>query len=49
MGLIDIDYSNNETEELKFFKVDAIPPDMDLINPNWLLDALAKNKQPFVR
>lgn len=47
--LIDIDYSNSETEELKFFKVDAIPPDMDLINPYWLQDALAKNTQPFVR
>jgi len=43
------DFSNSETQELKFFKEDDLPVDMDMINPNWLSDALTKNAPAFFR
>jgi 8-oxo-dGTP diphosphatase len=42
-------FSNNETQELKFFAKDALPEDMALINEHWLADAMDKNKQVFIR
>jgi 8-oxo-dGTP diphosphatase len=46
---IDPGFSNNETQELKFFKIDDIPSDLALINPYWLTDALNNDKTVFVR
>ena len=42
-------FSNNETQELKFFSTDQLPVDFALINPNWLSDALNKEKIVFIR
>ena len=42
-------FSNNETQELKFFKPGNIPDDLALINDNWLTDALNKEEKVFVR
>ena len=46
---IDPGFSNNETQELKFFKIDDIPNDLALINPYWLTDALNNDNTVFVR
>jgi 8-oxo-dGTP diphosphatase len=46
---IEDDFSNNETLELKYFSPDDLPIDMDIINPNWLEDALDKKTAVFVR
>ncbi|MGE5107562.1 MAG: NUDIX domain-containing protein [Sphingobacteriales bacterium] len=46
---INPDFSNNETKELKFFKLDNLPSDLALINSNWLTDALNKDEAVFVR
>jgi 8-oxo-dGTP diphosphatase len=43
------DFSNEETQELRFFPVDNIPRDFALINPNWLTDALNKTSTVFIR
>lgn len=43
------DFSNDETQELKFFKPENIPDDLALINSNWLEDALSKIGITFVR
>lgn len=48
-GSIPPGFSNNETQELCFFKLNNIPTDLALINPNWLTDALSKNEMAFVR
>jgi len=48
-GSIPPNFSNNETQELRFFKPGDIPTDLALINPNWLIDALSKNEMAFVR
>ena len=42
-------FSNNETQELKFFTPGAVPDQMALINKNWLVDALSKSKDVFIR
>lgn len=42
-------FSNNETQELKFFPTDEIPDDLALVNEHWLNDALEKNKGIFIR
>ena len=47
--IIPINFSNNETQELKFFSPENIPADLALINSNWLADALSKNEMAFVR
>lgn len=44
-----MDFSNNETQELKFFFPNDIPEDMALINPYWLSDALDKKGSTFIR
>jgi 8-oxo-dGTP diphosphatase len=46
---IPLNFSNNETVELKFFKPENIPADMALINPFWLTDAMNKQEQVFIR
>ena len=48
-NVIPINFSNNETKELKFFNPGNLPADMALINANWLEDALSKNEMAFVR
>jgi 8-oxo-dGTP diphosphatase len=42
-------FSNNETQELKFFSTDKLPVDFTTINPNWLTDALNNEKAVFIR
>lgn len=42
-------FSNNETQELKFFSAQNIPSDLALMNANWLQDALNKNETVFIR
>jgi 8-oxo-dGTP diphosphatase len=42
-------FSNNETQALQFFSPENIPPDMALINANWLTDALDRRKMVFIR
>lgn len=46
---IDQSFSNNETKELRYFPVDAIPEEMATINPEWLKDALNDNGKVFIR
>ena len=46
---IPVDFSNDETQELKFFDTNNIPADMALINPNWLTDAMNTKEQVFIR
>lgn len=46
---ISLNFSNDETRELKFFKPDSLPDDLALINSNWLTDALNKEKMIFIR
>lgn len=42
-------FSNNETQELKFFSTKELPVDFALINPNWLADVLNKEETVFIR
>ena len=42
-------YSNNETQQLKFFSPGATPADLAQIHPCWLKDALEKSSHVFVR
>ena len=42
-------FSNNETQELKFFNPENMPADLALINSNWLTDALSKREIAFIR
>ena len=42
-------FSNNETQELKFFTPEAIPSELALINSNWLSDALSRKETVFIR
>eukprot|EP01137_Pigoraptor_chileana_P022934 Opistho-2@88458 len=46
---INPNVSNNETQELKYFKPENLPNDFALINANWLTDALNKDETVFVR
>jgi len=48
-GDIPSNFSNNETQELRFFHPENIPADLALINANWLADALSKNEIAFIR
>jgi len=43
------EFSNNETQQLKFFETASIPSEMAQISPHWLQDALDKNNRVFVR
>ncbi|MEJ8843315.1 NUDIX domain-containing protein [Lacibacter sp. H375] len=42
-------FSNNETQELKFFSPDQLPGELANINPYWLSDALNKDSSVFIR
>ena len=42
-------FSNNETQELKFFSTDQLPENLATINPYWLSDAMTKEKTVFIR
>lgn len=46
---INPNFSNTETQELKFFNPGNLPQDFALINSNWLTDALNKEEKVFVR
>jgi ADP-ribose pyrophosphatase YjhB (NUDIX family) len=48
-GSIGAGFSNNETQELKYFSPSAIPGDLALLNPNWLRDAMNKKERVFIR
>lgn len=48
-GHISHHFSNNETQELRFFSPADIPTDLALINPWWLQDALDRRPAPFIR
>lgn len=43
------DFSNDETQELRFFSPKHLPSDLALIHPHWLTDALSKSVSAFVR
>jgi 8-oxo-dGTP diphosphatase len=42
-------FSNDETQELKFFSTDQLPLEFATINPYWLSDALNKDSSVFIR
>ncbi len=42
-------FSNNETQELRFFRPESIPADLALSNSNWLTDALNRMEKVFIR
>jgi 8-oxo-dGTP diphosphatase len=42
-------FANNESEEFAYFPLDALPKEIDLINPFWLTDALAETASAFIR
>lgn len=46
---IDINFSNEETLELKFFNTNEIPENLDQVNSYWLSDALSKSERVFIR
>jgi 8-oxo-dGTP pyrophosphatase MutT (NUDIX family) len=46
---IPSDISNAETERFEYFPLHALPREIDLINPYWLVDALAESSRAFVR
>ena len=41
--------TNQESEELAYFSLDALPTPMDMINPYWLPDALDVKAGAFIR
>jgi 8-oxo-dGTP diphosphatase len=49
LGPIQADITNAETEKFSYFPLDALPQEIDLINPFWLTDALAESTKAFVR
>ncbi|TXJ23651.1 MAG: NUDIX domain-containing protein [Chitinophagaceae bacterium] len=46
---IPVGFSNNETQELKFFHPDNIPEELALVNEHWLSDALERSTGIFIR
>jgi 8-oxo-dGTP diphosphatase len=48
-GSIPDNFSNNETQELRFFDPKDIPDEMALINAYWLNDAMNKSDGVFLR
>lgn len=42
-------FSNEETQELRFFPKHALPSALAQVNPYWLQDALDKKAAPFMR
>jgi len=43
------DITNAETETFSYFPLNALPENIDLINPFWLTDALAESGKAFIR
>lgn len=41
--------ANTETVAIDFFHPDDLPHDLDLVNPNWLTDALHARPEAFIR
>lgn len=48
-GEIDLSFSNEETAELRFFPVTALPQELAQINEHWLSDVLDKSAKVFIR
>lgn len=49
MSTLQENFSNNETQELKFFSPESTPANMATINPFWLSDAMDKKGGIFLR
>ena len=49
LGKIEPDWANAETAAIGFFPPDDLPSDLDLVNPNWLADALNSGPEAFIR
>jgi 8-oxo-dGTP pyrophosphatase MutT (NUDIX family) len=48
-GEIPNGFSKTETEAFAWFSKDNIPSDLDMINPNWLVDAIDGHVDAFIR
>jgi 8-oxo-dGTP diphosphatase len=48
-GNVNLDFSNEETSELKFFSPGELPSELAQVNPAWLQDALDTDHVPFLR
>jgi hypothetical protein len=48
-GVIAKDFSNSETQELRFFSPENIPDEMAMISPCWLTDVMSKSNDVFIR
>lgn len=46
---LDLDFSNQETKELRFFALNDLPADLAQISEYWLSDLLDKRQTAFVR
>jgi 8-oxo-dGTP pyrophosphatase MutT (NUDIX family) len=46
---LNLEISNGETLALKYFSRHNLPENLDLMNPNWLEDALNKSVTPYIR
>lgn len=46
---LDLDFSNQETKELRFFALNDLPADLAQISEYWLSDVLDKGQTVFVR
>jgi len=49
IGNIPADFSNSETVAIAYFPPDNLPPDLDMVNPYWLADALSLQNHAFIR
>ncbi len=47
--MVNLDFYNDETSELRFFHPEEIPAELAQINPDWLHDALDPVHAPFLR
>lgn len=48
-GTIDLSFSNDETEELRFFPVNDLPGELAQISEHWLSDVLDRDHPVFIR
>jgi 8-oxo-dGTP diphosphatase len=46
---LNLDFSNHETYELRYFPVEALPADLAQMSEYWLSDVLDKTRVTFVR
>jgi 8-oxo-dGTP diphosphatase len=49
LGKLEEGLSNSESEGFAYFAHDRLPDDIDLVNPNWLADALDPASGVFIR